>query len=65
MPALFSGSLIVNKTALCAACTAALLSLLETLPFDTAVVGHDAPVSRAALLADLRRRLEECPVSRP
>ena len=45
--------------------TAALLSLLETLPFDTAVVGHDAPVSRAALLADLRRRLEECPVSRP
>ena len=36
--------------------TAALLAVLETLAFDVAVVGHDVPVSRAALLADLRSR---------
>ncbi|MDY3281901.1 MBL fold metallo-hydrolase [Dysosmobacter sp.] len=36
--------------------TAALLAVLETLSFDVAVVGHDDPVSREALLADLRSR---------
>ena len=36
--------------------TAALLAVLETLAFTVAVVGHDAPISREALLADLRSR---------
>ena len=49
MPALFSGSLIVNKTALCAACTAALLSLAAG-----AQAADIYPVDRARFMTNAR-----------